>query len=136
MAIDTRTEILALEKRFWDTMQRKDGAVAAQMTATPSIIVGAQGVSAMDKATMEKLTVEGPWSIDSYEIDESSLQVEMIDGDTAAIAYKVTENIRLDGKPMTLIANDSSVWHRNGGAWEVVMHTESVAGDPFGRDNK
>lgn len=136
MAVDTRSDILDLEKQFWDAMQRKDGAAAAQMTADRSIIVGAQGVTAMDKNTMEKLTVEGPWSIDSYELDESSLQIEMIDNDTAAIAYKVTERIRLEGKPMTLVAHDSSLWRRKGGTWEVVMHTESVAGEPFGREGK
>ena len=136
MTVDTRSEILAQEKRFWDAMQRKDGSAAAQMTADASIVVGAQGVAAMDKKTMERLTVEGPWSLESYEIDDSSLQIEPLGNDAVAIAYKVTERIRLDGKPMTLVANDSTVWRRNGGTWEVVMHTESVEGDPFGRDEK
>ena len=136
MAVDTRSEILAQEKRFWDAMQRKDGRAAAEMTADQSIVVGAQGVSAMDKKTMEKLTVEGPWAIDSYEIDDSSLQIEPIGDNAVAVAYKVTERIHFEGKPMTLIAYDSTLWHRKGGAWEVVMHTESVEGDPFGREGK
>ena len=133
MAIDTRSEILALEKRFWDSMKQKDGDKAGRMTAKRSIIVGAQGVSSIDPATMETLTVEGDWTIDSYEFDDASMQVEVIDEDTAAIAYKVTERIRVGGDSVTLVAHDASVWHRAGGEWRCVLHTESVAGDPFGR---
>ena len=88
MAIDTRSEILALEKRFWDSMKQKDGDKAGRMTSKRSIIVGAQGVSSIDPATMERLTVEGDWTIDSYEFDDASMQVEMIDEDTAATLTK------------------------------------------------
>ena len=29
-----------------------------------------------------------------------------------------------------------SVWVRSGGQWRCAMHTESLAGDPCGRDRK
>jgi hypothetical protein len=57
MAIDKKErEVLDLEKRFWDAMKEKDGQTAAQMTDDGCIVVGAQGVSAVDSATMEKRT--------------------------------------------------------------------------------
>jgi hypothetical protein len=136
MASDLRSELLSLEKRFWDAMQRKDGDAAARMSGDACVIVGAQGVSAIDKSMMAKLTVEGDWSIESYEFDDESVQVQALGEDTALIAYKVTERLRVGGEPLTLEASDSSVWRRENGDWVCVLHTESPAGDPFGRDRK
>jgi hypothetical protein len=39
----------------------------------------------------------------------------------------------VDGKPVKLQAYDSSVWVRRDGDWLCALHTESPAGDPFGR---
>jgi hypothetical protein len=52
------------------------------------------------------------------------------------IAYKVTEEMDVDGKPVTLKAADATTWVRKGGKWRAALHTESVLGDPFGRDKK
>jgi hypothetical protein len=58
----------------------------------------------------------------------------MLDDNTGVIAYKVIEHLLVEGKPMTLHANDSSVWVKQNGEWLCAMHTESLQGDPFGRD--
>jgi hypothetical protein len=39
----------------------------------------------------------------------------------------------VDGEPLELEAFDSSVWVRRDGKWVCAVHTESPAGDPFGR---
>ena len=136
MTTDTRSEILDLEKRFWDAMRRKDGYTASQMSSDDCVIVGAQGVSAIDRNMMSKLTVEGDWTIENYEINEPSVQVRKLDESTALIAYKVTEQLRVGPETVTLEASDSSVWRRENGDWVCVLHTESPAGDPFGRDRR
>ncbi len=133
---DDAKTFIALEKKFWDAIQRKDGPATAAMTADKCVVVGAQGVGLVDRATMEKLTVEGQWTLDHYEFDETTFQALPVDADTAVVAYKVTENVTYEGAPLTLVANDASVWRRNGSEWHCVLHTESVAGDPFGRDRK
>jgi hypothetical protein len=137
MAVDTRTrELVQLEKQFWDAMQRKDGAAAERSTAAEAVVVGAQGVSVIDRKTMAKLTVEGQWTLEQYEFDEPNMQVRMVSEDVAVVAYKVKERLLVDGQPISLEANDASVWVRDGGEWRCAMHTESLAGDPFGRDRK
>lgn len=136
MTTDTKTRIIELEQEFWNAIQRKDGATAARMSTDDCVVVGAQGVAAVDRKTMSKLTEEGDWTIDRYKFDEGSAQVKMLGDDIALIAYKVTESLHVDGKPITLEANDSSVWTRQGRDWLCAMHTESVSGDPFGRDRK
>lgn len=137
MATDTRErEVLDLEKRFWDTMKTKDGRTAGKMTDDGCIVVGAQGVSAIDGASMEKMMADGKWELKQYEFDEKNMQVKFIGDDVAIVAYKVNESLIVDGKPLPLNANDSSVWVRRNGEWLCALHTESVAGDPFGRDRK
>jgi hypothetical protein len=131
-----RDDILDLERRFWNTMRDKDGAAAARMTATPCVLVGAQGVSAIDPASMTQMMQHGQWTLKRYAFDDESVQIQSIDDDTAIIAYAVMEDLEVEGKPMSLHANDSSVWVRRGGPWVCVLHTESVAGDPFGRDRQ
>lgn len=135
MANDTRErEVLALEKRFWDTMKTKDGRTAGKMTDDGCIVVGAQGVSAIDGPHMEKMMADGKWELKQYEFDEKNVQVKFVNDDVAIVAYKVNESLIVDGKPLPLNANDSSVWVRRNGEWLCALHTESVAGDPFGRD--
>jgi len=51
----------------------------------------------------------------------------------AVIAYKVREELVVDGKATTMEAFDSSVWVNRGGKWMCAMHTETLAGDPYGR---
>ena len=129
-------EIIDLERRFWNTMRDKDGAAAAGMTATPCVLVGAQGVSAIDPASMRQMMQHGQWTLKRYAFDDESVQIQSVNDDTVLIAYTVMEDLEVEGKPMSLRANDSSVWVRRDGAWVCALHTESVAGDPFGRDRQ
>jgi len=127
-------EVLEHERRFWNAMRDKDAMTAAKMTADSCIVVGAQGVSAIDPDTMARLTREGEWELERYTFDETNAQVQFLTDDIALVAYKVNEKLTVDGKSVNLDANDASVWVRKNGDWLCAMHTESVAGDPFGRD--
>jgi len=132
-ATNTR-EVLDLERQFWNAMKEKDATVASQMTDDGCIVVGAQGVSAIDSETMGKLSREGPWKLERYTFDEKNTQVRFLSDDVALVAYKVKEHVVVDGAPVDLEAHDSSVWVKRDGAWLCAMHTESLAGDPYGRD--
>src|SRR5688572_20666333 len=109
----TQTQtLLDLEKRFWDAMRTKDANTAAKMTDDGCIIVGAQGVSAVDQKTMGKLTTEGQWQLQQYSFDERNTQVRFVSDDVAIVAYKVNERVVVDGQTLPIEANDSSVWVR------------------------
>jgi hypothetical protein len=132
--LDKEQELLEVEKRFWDAMQQKDAAAAERMTDDQCIVVGAQGVSQIDRKTMAKLTAEGRWELEQYSFDTKNTRVRFIADDIAIVAYKVNERVVVDGKTLPIEANDSSVWIRRDGEWLCAMHTESLAGDPYGRD--
>ena len=128
------TELLDLERRFWDAMKTKDANVASKMTDDQCIVVGAQGVSSVDAKSMGKMTAEGKWQLDQYSFDEKNAQIRSLTDDIAIVAYKVNEQVTLDGKAMPIEANDASVWVKRDGEWRCALHTESLAGDPYGRD--
>ncbi len=125
-------EIMGLEKAFWEAMRSKDAAVAAAMTAPQCVVAGASGTAVIDPAVMGQMLSGATWTLESYAFESPTVQ--MLDDDTAIVAYKATEQLTVDGKPLTLTAFDTSVWRRDGGRWLCALHTESLAGDPFGRD--
>ena len=129
-------DLLQLERRFWDAMKAKDARTASRLTDDQCIVVGAQGVSSIDRATMKQMTEDDQWHLDRYSVDDKAAQVRFINDDIALLAYKVNERLTVDGKPVTLEANDASVWVRRDGEWLCAMHTESIAGDPYGRDRR
>jgi uncharacterized protein (TIGR02246 family) len=129
-------ELIDTEQHFWDAIQKKDAGGAAELTDDGCIIVGAQGVSAIDRKSMRKMTAEGKWELKQFSFNESTRQVRFVGDDVAIVAYTVSEQIVVDGKPLHFDAHDSSVWVRYDGGWRCALHTESLAGDPFGRDRQ
>ena len=127
-------ELIDVERRFWNAMQEKDAAAASELTDDQCVVVGAQGVSAIDAKTMAKLTAEGTWELKQYSFDEQKRQIRFLTDDIAIVAYPVNERVVVDGETLPIAANDSSVWVRRDGQWRCALHTESLAGDPFGRD--
>jgi hypothetical protein len=127
-------ELIDVERQFWNAMQEKDAAAASKLTDDQCVIVGAQGVSAIDAKTMATLTAEGQWELKHYAFDEGARQIRFLTDDIAIVAYPVKERVVVDGETLPVEANDSSVWVRRDGQWRCALHTESLAGDPFGRD--
>jgi len=127
-------ELVDVERRFWNAMKEKDAAAASALTDDQCVIVGAQGVSAIDAKTMAKLTSEGQWELEQFSFDEQKRQIRFLTDDIAIVAYPVRERVVVDGETLPVVANNSSVWIRRDGQWRCALHTESLAGDPFGRD--
>ena len=128
----SRQDIIELEKKFWQTMVDRDVDTATSMMAGTAIITGAQGAATIDAKAFASMMKEGTWKLHSFKLDKP--QVKFNGGDMAIIGYEVTEKLTVDDKPLELIAYDASVWIRVDGEWKCALHTESVKGDPFGRD--
>ena len=128
----SKQDIIELENKFWQTMIDRDVDTAAAMMADSAIVTGAQGAATIDSKSFAKMMKEGTWELRSFKLDK--LQVQFTGDDTAIIGYEVTEKLVVDGKPLELTAYDASVWTRIDGEWKCALHTESVKGDPYGRD--
>ena len=97
-------------------------------------IVGASGVSTVDPRQMSKLLEMATYRIKDYRFDPQTTRITRLCDDTVAITYGVHEDLEVDGKPVSFDAFDASVWQQTDTGWTCVLHTESIAGDAFGRD--
>jgi hypothetical protein len=126
-------ELLALENRYWRAIKENNVDAALALTDDPCIVAGASGVSRVDKETFKKIMTGAPWTLHEFEIKDDA-EARLINDDVAVLAYKVRETMTVDGKPVTMEANDASTWVRRDGNWVCALHTESITGDPYGRD--
>jgi hypothetical protein len=134
MAESVKDEIIGLERQYWQAMQ--DGSIESMLKLTddPCVVTGAQGVGSLDHATFREMMKSPNWKLESFQLSDPI--VRLLGADVAVVAYKVKEVLTVDGKPLTLDAAEASTWIRRDGRWVCALHTESVSGDPFGRDRK
>ena len=126
-------DLLSLERRYWQALKDKDADAAAELTDDACILTGAQGVSRIDRSMFAEMMTGASWAIVDFAIGDD-VQIRVLSDDSAVIAYDVHEELTVDGEPVTIDAADASVWVCRNGQWLCALHTESIAGDPFGRD--
>ncbi len=71
---------------------------------------------------------DAPYTLHSFELKDE--EVRELQDDVAILAYKVHEELTVDGKPVKLDDADASTWIWRNGRWRCALHTESIAGDP------
>lgn len=125
-------ELIGREKAFWRAMKDKDVEAAKRLTNDECILTGAQGVSRIERDKFADMMGGADWEIHDFDI--ADIEVARISDDVAIIGYKVRERLTVNGKPVSLEVADSSTWVKKDGEWLCAMHTEAIAGDPFGRD--
>lgn len=126
-------ELWELERRYWQALKDQDVDTVMGLTDDPCIVTGAQGVGTLAKEELGEMMRAATYTLDAFELDDD-VQVRMLGDDVAIVAYKVHEELTVDGVPVTIDAADASTWIRRGDGWRCALHTESLTGDPFGRD--
>lgn len=132
-SLSMERELLTLEQAYWQSMKDKDAAAATAITDFPCIVAGASGVAKVDEATFSQMLEGGAWTLNDFTIGDD-VQVRMLTDDVAILAYRIREDLSVDGKPVSMEAADASVWVRRDGRWRCALHTESLIGDSYGRD--
>lgn len=133
MPTAAKDEIVKLEKQYWQALVDQDFNKALELTADPSIVTGPQGVTRLTHKQFKDMMGQGSnWKVEAF--DFGDVEVEQITDDVAIIGYKVREDVTVDGKRLTLDLADTSTWVRKNGKWACALHSEAIAGDPFGRD--
>lgn len=127
-------ELLGLERQYWQAIKDNQPDAMARLSADPCVVTGAQGVGLLDHATLKKMAATGTWKLEAFEFSKPI--VRAIAPDVAVVAYQVHETLTVEGQPVTFEAADLSTWVRRDGQWTCAAHTESLHGDPFGRDRK
>ena len=132
MTDDELTELLrSLEQRFWQAMLTQDAAAAAALSDEPTVVAGASGAALIDRATLGGMLTSGGWTLRGYTL--ADLVVHRVTDDVAVVAYRVHEELVVDGEDVVLDAADASTWVRRDEGWVCALHTQSILGDAFGR---
>ena len=127
-------EILDLENRYWKAIRDRDYDTCLEMTDDPCLVAGSKGVARIDHEAFRKMMNSASHSLRGFEIRKPEFR--QIRDDVAVLTYEIHEELNVDGKKVPLDASEASVWAKKGPEWVCVLHTESVKGDPFGRDRK
>lgn len=127
-------EIYGLEKRYWQAMKDNDTKTILSLTDDPCIVTGPQGILKLSKKDFTAM-MNAPqnYRLRNFEFD-NGYEVSILNDDTAVIAYKLRESVEVEGEFLKLNLAESSTWRRRDGRWVCSLHTETIAGDPFGRD--
>jgi hypothetical protein len=133
MTVNIEKQLLELERQFWQAMKDRDVEAAVQLTEFPCIVAGATGTMRVERPAFEKMMREATYRVRNVELDPAA-QVRMLTDDVGIVAYKLKEEVTVDGKKVTVEATDASTWVRRDGSWRCALHTESIQGDPWGRD--
>ena len=127
-------QLLDLEKQYWTAIRNRDVQAAMRLTDDPCIVTGAQGVARITQKAFADMLQAGGWTLHTFDLTD--VQVRVLTEDVAVLAYRVKETMTVEGKPISLEASDSSTWVKRDGNWVCALHTEALAGDPFGRDRR
>ncbi|HXC25957.1 MAG TPA: nuclear transport factor 2 family protein [Gemmatimonadaceae bacterium] len=125
-------ELVDLEHQYWQAIKEKDLTTLLRLTDDPCIVTGAQGPGTVGRKAYEGMLTGAKWSVLSFAL--SDVQVRLASKDVAIIAYRVHEELDVAGEHVTMDAADASTWIRRDGQWVCSLHTESLIGDPYGRD--
>ncbi|MDP3153559.1 MAG: nuclear transport factor 2 family protein [Archangium sp.] len=126
-------ELMELERQFWEAIKNRDGKTAAALSDDPCVVTGAQGFGSYTPKQVGAMMNDGRYELRSFRFAKNP-EVQLIGDDVAVVAYRVHEDLVVEGKPVSLEATDSSTWVRRDGQWRCALHTEAILGDPFGRD--
>jgi uncharacterized protein (TIGR02246 family) len=131
---DLKKELLALENQYWQAVKDGDAEAAMKLTDDNCIVTGAKGVGALDRKAVGSMLKQASYKVRTFKLDNA--EIRKLSDDVAILAYKVHEELTVDGKPVTVEAADASTWVRRDGRWLCALHTESILGDPYGRDRR
>jgi hypothetical protein len=118
-------ELIALEKKFWQSMVDQQTDVALQMLAEPSFMVSPHGAMKFDHATYRKMAEQGSMVIKRYDLGD--MDATFVGENTAILSYKVKQVLSPRGKDEEIVQHmmDTSTWVKVGRDWRCAMHTET-----------
>lgn len=119
--------LLALEKKFWNSLVDQDAQTAIDLLSEPALMVSEHGAMKFDHDKYRQMAEKGAMVLKSYEL--GNVDVIFPSDGVAILTYQVKQKMAKRGESdgTEQLMNDSSTWLRDGGNWKCVMHTETPA---------
>jgi len=118
------TQIIELEKKYWQGMENHDYETVKRLTHFPCIIAGKTGVRSVDEATFKKMFESGDG--DKIKVlNISNVEAQTLDENTAVIAYIIELGIADDQQKAPMKCACTSTWIKENNNWVCALHTEA-----------
>lgn len=115
------TQIIELEKKYWQGMENKDYETVKNLTRFPCIVAGKTGVRSVDEPTFKKMFESGAGA--KYKVmGITGVESQTIADNTAIIAYLIEIGTGAND-PMKCAC--TSTWIRENDTWLCALHTEA-----------
>lgn len=118
------TQIIELEKKYWQGMENHDYETVKNLTRFPCIIAGKTGVRSVDEATFKKMFESG----DAYKIkvlNFSEVETQSVGENGAVIAYIIELGIADEKQKPPMKCACTSTWIKENNNWVCGLHTEA-----------
>lgn len=119
----TQDEIMALERKFWQSMMDMDLDTAVSLLDEQSTAASAQGIHYFDPAEYKAMALSGDARITSFAFFDERVIFPV--PDVAIASYKAKQSFTMGGKSHEMVVYDTTTWIRKGGRWVASAHTES-----------
>lgn len=117
------TQIIELEKKYWQGMENHDYETVKNLTHFPCIIAGKNGVQSVDEANFKKMFESGDG--DKIKVlNFSDVETQLIVENLAVIAYQIELGIANDKQKAPMKCACTSTWTIENNNWVCVLHTE------------
>lgn len=118
------TQIIELEKKYWQGMENHDYETVKSLTRFPCIIAGKTGVRSVDEATFKKMFESGDG--DKIKVlDISNVEAQSLGENGAIIAYIIELGITDDKQKAPVKCACTSTWIKENNNWVCALHTEA-----------
>jgi ketosteroid isomerase-like protein len=117
------TQIIELEKKYWQGMENHNYETVKNLTRFPCIVVGKNGVQSIDEANFKKMFESGDGNKIKV-LSFSDVETQLIGQDSAVIAYQIELGIADDKQKAPMKCACTSTWTKDNNNWVCVLHTE------------
>lgn len=117
------TQIIELEKKYWQGMEDHHYETVKNLTHFPCIVAGKDGVRSVDEATFKKMFESGDGNKIKV-VDISNFETQII-GDSAITAYVIElTGMNKESDSPTKCAC-TSTWIKENNEWLCALHSET-----------
>lgn len=117
------TQIIELEKKYWQGMENHDYETVKKLTRFPCIIAGKNGVQSVDEPSFKKMFESGDGNKIKV-LNISNVESQLIET-TAIIAYTIELGMSDDKQKSPMKCACTSTWIKENNNWVCVLHTEA-----------
>ena len=118
------TQIIELEKKYWQGMENHDYETVKNLTQFPCIIAGKNGVQSVNEANFKKMFESGDGNKIKV-LSISDVESQLIAENTAIIAYQIELGMTDDKQKAPMKCACTSTWIKQNNNWVCALHTEA-----------